>query len=365
MTTKDERNICGAKPPTGPRPVPALQGLRPYTPPAPLSGIDLRLDGTERRTLPAAIAAALSRAEVGDLSRYPDAAALEANLAQARGAVPGGVLVTAGADEALDRICRAYLSPGRHAVFAVPTFEMLPHYARLAGGSVTEVEWFGGALPVEALGAAVTPETRVLGVVSPNNPTGAAVTADEVARLAAIDPSLLVVVDQAYGEFAETDLTPLLAGLPNVVSVRTLSKAYGLSGLRVGYAVAAPEVIAVLRAAGGPYSVARPSIRRALERLTSDDDVADYVGRIREERTALSALLTELGAEPLPSQANFVLSKFANAAGLDTSLAGAGIKVRAFPKNPALHGYRRITCPADAGEFDRLTAALRAALKGA
>jgi histidinol-phosphate aminotransferase len=248
----------------------------------------------------------------------------------------------------------------------VPTFEMLPHYARLCGGQVTEVEWFGGALPVESLAAAVGPETRVLGVVSPCNPTGAVVTADEVARLAAIDPSLLVVVDQAYGEFAEIDLTPILAEWPNVVSVRTLSKAYGLSGLRVGYAVAAPAIIAVLRAAAGPYSVARPSIACALRRLQEGaSDVTAYVARVREERDTLTALLQELDAAPLPSQANFVLSKFADAAALDAALAGAGIKVRAFPKNPALAGYRRITCPADPADFDRLTTALRAALKGA
>lgn len=346
--------------------MPALEGLQAYSPPPPLEGIDLRLDGTERRTLPAEVAEPLTRVEAADLSRYPDASALEQMIAERNGVTPDRVLVTAGADEALDRLCRALLGPGRWLVCAVPTFEMLPHYARLVGGSVEEVPWpDGSALPVEALGQAVCGATAVVAVVSPNNPTGAVVSPDEIARLAAIDPSLLVVIDQAYGEFADEDLTPAVTQWPNALTVRTLSKAYGLSGCRVGYAIGPSQVIGWMRAAGGPYSVARLSLAVAAKRYADDADLASFVGRVREEREALTALLTELGAQPLPSQANFVLSKFANAEGLDASLAAAGITVRSFPKDPALAGYRRITCPADATDFDRLTAALRAALKGA
>lgn len=361
----DDRNRCGVTPPAGPQPVPALAGLRAYQPPAPDAEIDLRLDGTERRGLPGAVTGGLRQVCADDLSRYPNAASLERTIAERNGVAAERVVITAGADEALDRVCRAVLNPERWLVVATPTFEMLPHYARLAGAPIEEIPWLGGSLPCDAIGAAVCTATAVIAVVSPNNPTGAVVTADEVARLAAIDPNVLVVVDQAYGEFADADLTPVVAQWPNVLSVRTFSKAYGLSGCRVGYAVGPADVIGWMRAAGGPYAVARPSLAIAAARYADDADVAAYVARVRTERAALGALLSELGAAPLPSQANFVLCKFDDAPALDASLAAAGIAVRQFPANPALEGYRRITCPADPSEFDRLTAALRAALKGA
>jgi len=300
-----------------------------------------------------------------DICRYPAPHELEQALEQECDAAPGGVLCTAGADEALDRVCRGYLAPGRHAVLVTPTFEMLPRYAALAGAEVTEVAWPAGDLPLAALDAAVRPETTLIGVVSPNNPTGAVAALADLQALAEANPKALLVVDQAYGEFADVDLTRPLARVANVVSVRTFSKARGLAGLRVGWAVGAPAVIEVLRAAGGPYAVSRPSLAMATVRLRQRDDVADYVARVRTERAELTARLTRRGVEVLPSQANFVLCRLPDAEAFDAALATAGIAVRAFPGRAALTGWRRITCPADAGEFERLLAACDAALGGA
>lgn len=342
------------------RPVPLLAGVEPYRAPAAAPGVDLRLDGTERRSLPPEVAARLVRAAADGWSRYPDPGPLEAALAARHGVAPERVLVTAGADEALDRVCRALLAPGRGCVLATPTFEMLPRYAALTGADVVEVPWPGGALPVEALRAAVGSATAVLAVVSPNNPSGAVATAPELTALAAAAPHALLVVDQAYGEFADVDLTPAVSAIGNGLSVRTFSKALGLAGARVGYAVGPATVIAAMRAAGGPYSVARASLAVAAARLADHGDSAAYVARVREERAALSALLRELGAAPLPSQANYVLCRPPDPARFDAVLAAAGIATRAFPGRAGLTGARRVTCPGDATDFERLAVALRA-----
>jgi histidinol-phosphate aminotransferase len=349
----------GPESPGEPRPAPELAGIVPYRTPGVPAGVDLRLDGTERRSLPSAVADRLAAAAAEGWSRYPDPSVLEALLAQRHGVTPDRVLVTAGADEALDRVCRAVLAPRRGAVLAVPTFEMLPRYATLAGASVTEIEWPGGALPVDALAAAAGPATALVAVVSPNNPTGAIAATDALRRLAAAVPQAVLVVDQAYGEFADLDLTPAVSALPNGLSVRTCSKALGLAGARVGFAIGPAAVIHWMRAAGGPYSVARPSLAVAAARLADDADVADYVARVRTEREALFELLRGIGATPMPSQANFVLCRPPDAERFDAVLAAAGIATRAFPGRPGLEGFRRVTCPADDVAFERLRAALR------
>lgn len=351
---------------TAPRPTPAprVAGLTGYVAPSPAPGpvpVDLRLDGTERTALPPAVV--LAAAEPAWLHRYPDAKPLEATLAARLGIAPDRVAVTAGADEALDRLCRAVAAPGRTVVCTTPTFEMIPRYARLAGADVVEVPWIRGPFPLDAVRAACRPDTALVFGVSPNNPTGAPIPAAAFAALAAAAPQALVVADLAYVEFADADPTAELLRLPNAVAIRTLSKAWGCAGLRVGYAAGPADAIGWLRAAGGPYAVSRPSLALAAARLAGDDaDVRAYIRQIREERGRLAALLANLGAEPLPSQANFVLARFRDAADVRTGLAARGIAVRAFPGRPELDGWLRIACPADPTAFTRLEAALIAVL---
>lgn len=351
-----------------PRPVPALAAVSAYRPPAHPAPIDLPLAGNEGVAPPPALVAELARALDGEaLRRYPSAAALEAALAARLGLDPAQVYVTAGGDEAIDRVCRAYLAPGRAMVLPEPSFEMLPRYARLAGAELLEVDWPDGPYPTEAVLARLGPDPAawrgVLTVVSPNNPTGAVARAADLARLSAAAPQALLLVDLAYAEFADEDLTAAALALPNAVVVRTLSKAWGLAGLRVGFALGAPALLAPLRAAGGPYSVAGPSLAlglAALERVAEGS--AGYVARVRREREALRALVHELGVDAPPSQGNFVLLRGVPAAWLRDACAALGIGVRAWFDRPRLAGCVRVTCPGDEAALARLTRALRAAL---
>jgi histidinol-phosphate aminotransferase len=338
----------------GPRPNPGVRvAYRTARSKAPC---DLWLAGNEGRP-PARLDAPLPAEELG---RYPSSSDLEAFVAERLAVDPARTLVTAGADDGLLRLALAFLAPGRELVLPTPTFEMIPRYAALTGGDVVEVPWEdGAAYPVDAVLAAVTPRTSLIAVVSPNNPTGAVASPKDLRRLSEAAPDALLIVDQAYAEFADVDLTAPALELPNAVVLRTMSKAYGCAGLRVGFALGRPEVIETLRAAGNPYPVSASALTAAAVRL--GDDVGPTVGRVRRERAALLATLGELGVSAAPSQGNFVFLRSPRAVPVRDLMAGLGIAVRAFPGVPGLSDALRVTLPGDAASFSRLDRAIRAA----
>ena len=302
--------------------------------------------------------------EAEALAPYPRERTLEARFAERFGLTEDRVLVTAGADDGLLRACLATLGPGREAVVATPTFEMIPRYVALAGGSLVRVAWPEGPFPVDRLLASVGPRTEVVFLVTPNNPTGGVIPPDQVARIARACPTALIVLDAAYGELAEADPTDVALGLENVVVLRTLSKAWGLAGLRVGCVLGTPAWIERLAASGNPFPVSVASRAIALERLaTGAEDVASYVERIRAEREELTHLVQELGARPaLPTQGNFVLVRGLDAERTTREVAERGFALRRFPDDPELADAVRITLPGESTVFAALVDALTAVL---
>ncbi len=360
---RNAMNPAAGTDPPGPTPAPRLAGCPAYAPPRPTGPIDLRLDGNEGAGPPAGLLDVLAAAGPELLRRYPSVASLETALAARFARPPGGVLVTAGADDALYRACLAALAPEREVVLPLPTFEMLPRYVQLAGGTLRAVPWPAGAYPTDAVLATVTPRTAMIVVVSPNNPTGCVATAVDLRRLSEAAPHAVLLVDLAYVEFADEDLTSAALSLPNAIVTRTFSKAWGLAGLRVGYALGPPTLIDWLRAAGNPYAVTGPSAALAaawLERGASA--VAAFVAAVRQERTRLAELLRKRGLHVADSQGNFVFARTPRALAVRDALATRGIGVRAFPDRPDLVDALRITCPGDAAALARLLAALEEVL---
>ncbi len=340
------------------QPATRLRGLQPYAPPHRDASDDLRLDANEGPPVDERVMAALGAFQPDDLRRYPDASALEARLAEDIGVFPQRIVVTAGADDAIDRVCRAVLEPGRRLLLHVPTFEMIERNARLAGATIDRHPWMDGPFPVGAMIERMTPQTSLAAIVSPNNPTGRVVRVDDivdVARALRLVGGLLLV-DLAYIEFADEDPTSVLADIENVVITRTFSKALGLAGLRVGYAIASPVVATWLRTVGGPYPVAAPSLAVAAASLAWPRVVS--IKRVRRERDMLTSELRSRGFDVLESSANFMLTRFP----LDilNALRRGGIRVRTFPDRPELDGWTRITLPGDQTVFDRLRLALEA-----
>lgn len=338
-----------------------LRGLRAYAPPDRGAGgllLDLNEGAalTPRGWLDETLAALTPEA----LRRYPDARGLEARLAERLGVEPARVLVTNGGDDAIDRVCRACLGAGDEIVLPSPTFEMIGRSAELAGGVCRRVGWMGGAFPVGEVLGGVRDRTRVIAVVSPNNPTGGVITGGQLRALSAGAPRCLLMVDLAYAEFADEDLTGVALSLPNAVVVRTFSKAYGLAGLRVGYAAGAEPTIAALRAAGGPFPCSACSLAVAGAALDLGDGVLrDRVARVRAEREEVTAVLRARGVEVLDSKGNFVLARFGDSGATHAALGGRGVRVKRFEPD-GLRDWLRIGMPGDPGGFAVLMAALDA-----
>ena len=337
--------------------------LEPYRGPADRDAGILKLDGNEGARPPAELLEALSGQDLDVLRDYPDVRELEADIAGLLGVQPEQVVVTAGADGALDRICRAYLEAGRRMVLPVPAFEMIYRFVAVAGGDITPVPWIDD-YPTDQVIAALGPDVSLVAMISPNNPTGRVATAADLTRVAEASAGALVLLDHAYVDYANEDLTSLAAAMDNVVVVRSFSKAWGLAGCRIGYAVAPPEVATVLRNAGNPYPVAGLSIAAVRVQIaTGVAALHGHVSRVRQERTLLAGKLLELGASPHPSEANFVFADFGHRADLVyEGLAGLGVKVRRFPHRQEITDGLRITVPETDADRDRLFAALEAVL---
>jgi len=335
----------------------------PYRGPVARDPGDLKLDGNEGSAPSPDLLANLLREDSSLLRDYPSPRGLEAEIAAELGLDPKCVVVTAGADDALDRICRAFLRPGRYAVLPVPTFEMMYRFVAAAGGEIRTVPWVGD-FPTDAVVDELDEDVSVVAIVSPNNPTGQVATSEDLTRISEAAERAVVILDHVYVDYADEDLTRLASGLENVVVVRTFSKAWGLAGCRVGYAIASKAVANVLRNAGNPYPVAGLSLAAARAQLRSDrKNFRAHVRQVREGRDVLSAALGQLGVIPAPSQGNFVFADFGSRADLvQEGLASLGIRIRRFPHRPEIATGLRISVPLGEEEMNRILSGLASVL---
>jgi histidinol-phosphate aminotransferase len=255
-------------------------------------------------------------AAAAEVNRYPDMYATELVGAVAAhvGTDPDHVVVGNGSVAVLGHVLQAVVEHGDEVVYPWRSFEAYPIAVAVAGGtSVTVPVRPDGRLDLPAMAAAVTPRTRVVMVCTPNNPTGPVVHADELEEfLAAVPRDVLVIVDEAYLEFVRDPQAPdgvdLLRRHPNVVLLRTLSKAYGLAGLRVGYAGAEPRLAAGIRAVSTPFGVSHVAQRAALASLepTAQAELLERVSALVTERDRVTAALAEQGWDVPETHANFV-----------------------------------------------------------
>ena len=229
--------------------------------------------------------------ENGQWNRYPDATAsgVRQRLAQKYGVGADEVLVGAGSVALLAQWITAAAGPGDEVVSSWRSFEAYPGLVTVAGATSVQVpNTSDHRHDIDGLVQAITDKTRVLIVCTPNNPTSQIVTADEFESLMSRVPdTLLVILDEAYAEFVDhpdaVDGRNYLGKYPNLVVLRTLSKAYGLAGLRIGYAIASPALIAPARAAAIPLSVSAPAQIAAEAALDNEAEILDRLQVIREQ----------------------------------------------------------------------------------
>jgi histidinol-phosphate aminotransferase len=289
------------------------------------------------------------------LNRYPEPqpAALCVRLSALYGVAPAQLLVSRGSDEAIDLLVRLFCRAGRDSiVIAPPTFGYYRVCASLQGARAIEVSLKGVdefALDADAVLAAVEPETKLVFLCSPNNPTGGVVPRAQLLRIAAaLAGRALVVVDEAYIEFAdEASVADAVARYENLAVLRTLSKAHGLAGARIGCLIAAPELIGLLRRVMAPYALAQPAVDAAL-RATEADALEATLKRVAILRDARERLRARLGALPcvraiLSSQANFLCVRFDDAAAVYRQLYARGVVVRDVSHYPGLEQCLRVS----------------------
>lgn len=247
-------------------------------------------------------------------NRYPDMLAVELHerLAAHHEVTPAQIAVGGGSVAVLAHILQAYTGAGDEVVFAWRSFEAYPILTAIGGADAVPVPLTAEARhDLNAMATAVTDRTRVVMVCSPNNPTGPAIRADEFeAFMAAVPRRVLVVLDEAYVEFVRDPHAvvgrEVLAQHPNLVLLRTFSKAYGLAGLRVGYAVGPEELIAPVRSCVTPFSVSSVAQAAALASLAATDELMERVEQVVSERARVHAALTSAGWRIPEPQGNFV-----------------------------------------------------------
>jgi histidinol-phosphate aminotransferase len=296
--------------------------------------------------------------ETAALNRYPEPqpAALVDRLAALYAVERSQVLVTRGSDEAIDLLVRAFCPARQSAVLiAPPTFGMYAVCARVQGADVVEVPLRAPdfALDVDAVLAAVhssaTTPVRIVFLTSPNNPTGAAVPAGSIERLArGVSGRALLVVDEAYLEFSgQESATRWIGELDHVCILRTLSKARALAGARVGCLVADAAVIGLLRRILAPYPLPQPSVRAALAALTEarGAEARQNVQTVVRERARMAQLLAAVPGvrAVLPSDANFLAVRFDAVQTVQDELLAEGIVVRDVRRYPGLEDALRLT----------------------
>lgn len=278
-------------------------------------GSAIKLASNESPFPPLPGVAEVVAAGLAGLNRYPDGAAraLCAALADRHGVDAEQIVVGNGSCELILLAGEALLDPGTTVVHAEPSFALYPHLATAAGAEAVPVPLApDGGHDLETMAAQVDERTRLIVICNPNNPTGVHRSADEIERfLDLIPPDVAVLVDEAYFDFVDrADAGRIMSATrtrPSLLVTRTFSKAFGLCGLRIGYAVGGPDWVAALHAVRQPFNTNALAQAAALESLRHRAELADRVGQVVAERRRVGAALGAAGLEFPESEANFLL----------------------------------------------------------
>jgi len=299
-----------------------IRALKPYVPGKPIAALEqeygiadaVKLASNENPLGPSPKALAALAAETAGLNRYPNGGSekLVGAISARLGVAPECIILGSGSDDVISMLTRALLSPGDEVVIPQPTFLMYEFYARCAGATPVFVPLSKRAIDLEAVARSVTPNTRIIFLCSPNNPTGQVIAGAQFAHfLSRIPKNILVVVDQAYAEYMRDP--GALDGLRHVrqkhavAVLRTFSKAYGLAGLRIGYGVMPPELVRLLQRVRQPFNVNSLAQAAATGALADDDFLEKSVRLAHEGLDFLWSQLDRMGVRYHDSQANFFL----------------------------------------------------------
>lgn len=356
-----------------------VRGIAPYQPGKPISELARELGLREEGIIklasnenplgasPKALAAL--QAALAETGRYPDGNGFELKAALSRkyGVSQDRVVLGNGSNDVLEMAARAFLAPGASAVYSQHAFAVYPLATQATGATGIEVPARDFGHDLDAMAAAIRDDTRIVFIANPNNPTGTWIApADLLGFLRKVPSNVLVVLDEAYNEYLEPaqrgDSARWLDEFPNLVISRTFSKAYGLAGLRVGYALVRAEVADLMNRVRQPFNVSHLAQVAAIAALADQEFVQKSYELNREGMQVLTAAFSRLGLSWIPSHANFVTFKVGDGAGVFQSLLKQGVIVRPIGAY-GMPGHLRVTIGTQA-ENHRFLSVLESVLAG-
>src|SRR6266481_1256313 len=297
-----------------------LRGLPVYVPGKPIEEVErelkihaVKLASNENPLGPSPMAIAAARAVLGESHRYPDGGThlLRAKLAERRAVSPEEIFIGLGSSEIIDLAARVLLRAGWQGLTSEGTYAPFSVAIRASGAELALAPQREFAFDLQAIAKAITPKTGVIYLANPNNPTGSAFGREELEEfLAAVPDGVLVVLDEAYIHYAVSmevrDSEEIYRKRKNLLILRTFSKVYGLAGLRIGYAIGRPELLAAMNKLRTPFNTSGVAQASALAALDDKEHVTRCIETNATERKRLSEGLARLGFRPVPSEANFV-----------------------------------------------------------
>ncbi len=360
---------------------PGIQALQPYLPGKPVAELEreygitdaVKLASNENPFGPSPLALAAAREVLEDLSRYPEGSGwlLAGRLAGLHGLERDRVTLGNGSNDVLDIIARVFLTPAHEAVFSQYAFAVYPIAVQAAGAKARIAPAHDGSKgpayghDLDAMYALVGPDTRLVFIANPNNPTGTWLESNALeAFISSLPADVMVVVDEAYFEYVDKpgypDASAWLQRFPNLIVTRTFSKAYGLAGLRVGYALSHPQVADLLNRVRQPFNVNMVAQAAALAALDDSEYLQHVVQRNREGMQQLLAGFGRLGLPYIESAGNFVAVETGRGLQRYEALLQRGVIVRPIA-NYGMPDHLRVTV-GRADENARLLAALEQVL---
>lgn len=312
----------------------SVRMLQAYAPPTQGRGDSVRLDFNENTvgcstSVVSAINTALS---AGKISMYPECGAALKSMASFFGIQSDQLTFTNGTDEAIQLLVNTFLNQFDEVVILNPSYAMYRFYSQVAGLQINEVEYSlenDLKFPMDGLLKSVTSATKAIFIANPNNPTGSAILIDEIRQILRAAPDAMVLIDEAYFEFCGLTAIELVDEFPNLFISRTLSKAYGLAGLRCGCLISNNDNMFWVRKAQSPYSVNFVAVIAAVAAVADREFVADYVQEVLAARSYLVAELDRLRIKQFHSDANFVLFRVeGRAKNVVAALRRSGVLIR-------------------------------------
>ncbi|MFC1705162.1 histidinol-phosphate transaminase [Nanoarchaeota archaeon] len=324
----------------------SVQKMKPYNPPLEGRRGLLRLDFNENTVGPSKkVLKALKRASKEELCAYPEYVEFKKKLAKYLQMKPTELVLTNATDEAIKLVVDTYMEPGDEILIPVPTFPMFRFYAELAGAKINEVLLNKDlTFPTQKILNKINKKTKIVVLVNPNSPTGTEIPKEDIIKIIKKAKNSIVLLDEAYSQFLKTSYKSLVRKYSNLIVIQTFSKAFGMGGLRLGYAISNETNAKNLLKASSPYSINTLAVIAGSAALDDIKNVDKYVKEIDKSRKWFLITLKRFLIKYYPTNANFVLIDFKEQnKAIVKSLRKQGVLVRDQSSKPLLENCTRIT----------------------